>query len=309
MSQPGGKDKPENVPHGDSRNGNVWDGKTRGSLTGYKIFLFFINFLGLGFAYGLLRVVTFYYYLFAKKPKEALIDFYQNTLHFKADQTRQMIRRNFFIFGQTLVDRAAFLLGKDAGFSHKFENEQYLIDIRNEGRGGILLSAHLGNWETAGNLLKGRITPTINIVMLDAEVENIKKYMDLSTGGSRFKVIAIKNDLSHVIAIRNALIANEFVAIHADRYLSGAKFIELDFLGRKAKFPLGPFVIASKFDAPVTFVFAAKDGKYSYHLSATKPLTDKMKPEQIAKLYVSELEKKVGQYPEQWFNYFNFFQS
>jgi predicted LPLAT superfamily acyltransferase len=273
-----------------------WDGKTKGSLTGYKIFLFFINTLGLDFAYGLLRVVTYYYYLFAAKPRQALLDFYQ------------IARRNFYIFGQTLVDRAAFLLGKDRKFSHIFENEQYLIDIRDAGKGGILLSAHVGNWETAGNLLKGRITPTINIVMLDAEVENIKKYMELSTGGSRFKVIAIKDDLSHIISIRNALVNNEFVAIHADRYLEGAKYIEMDFLGKKAKFPYGPFVIASKFNAPVTFVFAAKDGKYSYHLSATKPIEEKMKPEEIARLYVEELERKVKAFPEQWFNYFNFFQ-
>jgi len=286
-----------------------WDGKTRGSLLGYKIFLFFINFLGLGFAYLLLRAVSYYYFLFAARPKTALLDFYTNELHLPGDKAKKLIRKNFYIFGQTLVDRAAFLIGKDKKFTHVFENEQYLIDIRDAGKGGILLSAHLGNWETAGNLLKGRITPTINIVMLDAEVANIKKYMDLSTGGSRFKVIAIKNDLSHVIAIRNALINNEFVAIHADRYLEGAKFIDLDFLGKKARFPYGPFVIASKFDAPVTFVFAAKDGKYSYHLSATTPITSKMKPEEIARLYIVELEKKVRQYPEQWFNYFNFFQS
>ncbi|MGG7662002.1 lipid A biosynthesis acyltransferase [Dyadobacter sp. BHUBP1] len=285
-----------------------WDGKTKGSLTGYKIFLFFINTLGLGFAYGLLRVVTYYYYLFAAKPRKALLDFYQNILHIAAPDARKMARKNFYIFGQTLVDRAAFLLGKDRQFSHVFENEQYLIDIRDAGKGGILLSAHVGNWETAGNLLKGRITPTINIVMLDAEVENIKKYMDLSTGGSRFKVIAIKDDLSHIISIRNALVNNEFVAIHADRYLEGARYIEMDFLGRKAKFPYGPFVIASKFNAPVTFVFAAKDGKYSYHLSSTKPIEEKMKPEEIAQLYVEELERKVKAFPEQWFNYFNFFQ-
>jgi predicted LPLAT superfamily acyltransferase len=145
-------------------------------------------------------------------------------------------------------------------------------------------------------------------VMLDAEVESIKKFMDLSTGGSRFRIIPIKDDLSHVISIRNALVNNEFVAIHADRFLEGSKFIELDFLGRKAKFPYGPFVIASKFDVPVTFVFAVKTGKYRYHLSATLPLTGKMKPEEIGQLYVEALEQKVRQYPEQWFNYFNFFQ-
>jgi predicted LPLAT superfamily acyltransferase len=285
-----------------------WDGKTKGSLLGYKIFLFFINFLGLRFAYWLLQIVSYYYFLFAAEPKRALFDFYSKALHITGKPALKLVRSNFLLLGQTLLDRAAFLLGKNAYFTHTFENEQYLLDIRDGGKGGILLSAHLGNWETAGNLLKGRITPTINIVMLDAEVESIKKFMDLSTGGSRFKVIPIKNDLSHVISIRNALLNNEFVAIHADRYLEGAKFIELDFFGRKAKFPYGPFVIASKFDAPVTFVFAAKDGKYSYHLSATAPVTGKMKPEEIGKMYVEALEEKVRQYPGQWFNYFNFFQ-
>ena len=285
-----------------------WDGKTKGSLLGYKIFLFFVKVFGLGFAYRLLQLVTYYYFLFAARPKKALLDFYSETLHISGKPALDLVRKNFYIFGQTLLDRAAFLLGKDSNFTHIFENEQYLLDIKNGGKGGMLLSAHLGNWETAGNLLKGRITPTINIVMLDAEVESIKKFMDLSTGGSRFKIIPIKNDLSHIISIRNALINNEFVAIHADRYMDGAKFIEMDFMGKKAKFPYGPFVIASKFDAPVTFVFAAKDGKYSYHLSATAPITQKMKPEEIARLYVDELERKVRQYPEQWFNYFNFFQ-
>ncbi|CAG4995033.1 hypothetical protein DYBT9275_01527 [Dyadobacter sp. CECT 9275] len=284
-----------------------WDGKTRGSLTGYKIFLFFIRHLGLGFAYTLLRIVTYYYYLFASGPRNILIQFYQNSFHFSKEKARKLARRNFYIFGQTLVDRAAFLLGKVDTFSHTFENEQYLVDIRNAGKGGILLSAHVGNWETAGNLLKGRITPTINIVMLDAEVESIKKFMQLSTGGPKFNVIPIKNDLSHIISIRNALISNEFVAIHADRYLDGAKFIEMEFLGKTARFPMGPFIIASKFDAPVTFVFATKDGTHSYHLSATEPITVRLKPEQIARQYVQELERKVRQYPEQWFNYYDFF--
>jgi predicted LPLAT superfamily acyltransferase len=226
-------------PYDSGHDGSSWDGKTKGSLTGYKIFLFFIKFLGVGFAYGLLQVVTFYYYLFASVPRKSLLVFYQNHLHLTRSVAKRLARRNFYIFGQTLVDRAAFLLGKNKRFTHTFENEHYLIDIRDQGKGGILLSAHLGNWETAGNLLKGRITPTINIVMLDAEVESIKKFMELSTGGSRFKIIAIKEDLSHVIAIRNALLANEFVAIHADRYMEGAKFLELDFLGDKARFPMG----------------------------------------------------------------------
>jgi predicted LPLAT superfamily acyltransferase len=285
-----------------------WDGRTKGSLLGYKIFIFFIKTCGVGAAYSLLRIVSYYYYRFAAaKSKRALFHFYTEGLRFSANQAKQLIRSNFFLFGQTLIDRVAFLTGKGGVFDHTFENEQYLVDIKNDGKGGVLLSGHLGNWETAGNLLRGRITPTINIVMLDAEVEKIKDFMNQSTGGSRFNIIAIKDDLSHIIKIRNALKNNEFVAIHADRYMEGMKYIDLDFLGKKARFPLGPFIIASKFNAPVTFVFAVKSQNYHYHLSATKPIEEFMEPEAIAKSYVAELEEKVRSYPDQWFNHFNYF--
>ena len=70
---------------------------------------------------------------------------------------------------------------------------------------------------------------------------------------------------------------------------------------------MGPFIIASKFNAPVTFVFALKEKNYHYALSATLPLTEKLQPEEIAQKYIEELEKKVKQYPEQWFNYYDFY--
>lgn len=284
-----------------------WDGKSKGNVLGYKIFLLSLKTFGLPFTYFILRFVTYYYFLFSAKSRLPIEDFYRSALKLPSDIIRQKTRENFFYFGQTLIDRAAFLIGKGDKFSYTFDNEQYLLDIKNNGKGGILLSAHIGNWETAGNLLKSRVTPTINVLMLDAEEQKIKQYMSATTGGSRFKIIPIKNDLSHVIKINNALSNNEFVAIHADRYLPGSKYIELNFLGKKAKFPLGPFIIASKFNAPVTFVFSIKEQQYHYHLSATKPITEKLSPENVAQQFVKELEKKVTLHPEQWFNYFDFY--
>ncbi|MBL4594314.1 MAG: lipid A biosynthesis acyltransferase [Flavobacteriales bacterium] len=284
-----------------------WDGKSKGTVVGYKIFLNIIKLFGLPLTYLILRFVTFYYYLFATKNRNAIRDFYLNALKLPKNQVNKITRKNFFYFGQTLVDRFAFLIGKGDKFSYTFSNEQYLLDIKDAGKGGILLSGHVGNWETAGNLLKSRVTPTINVLMLDKEVEKIKQFLEATTGGSHFNIIPIKDDLSHVIKIHQALKRNEFIAIHADRYMEGAKFIELDFLGQQAKFPLGPFIIASKFKAPVTFVFAVKENKYHYLLSSTLPITENLSAEEIAKKFVEELEKKVTLHPEQWFNYFNFF--
>lgn len=287
---------------------NQWDGKSKGTVVGYKIFLNTIKLVGLPFTYLILRFVTYYYYLFAKENRISIRNFYLGALKIPKNEVNKITRKNFFYFGQTLVDRVAFLVGKSDRFSYTFKNEQYLIDMQDRGKGGILLSGHVGNWETAGNLLKSRVTSTINVLMFDEEIGKIKKYMNTSTGGSRFNIIPIKkNDLSHVIKIHQALSNNEFVAIHADRYMEGAKFIELDFLGKKAKFPLGPFIVASKFKAPVTFVFNVKESKYHYLLSSTTPIERKMSSEEIAKRFVLELEKKVTLHPEQWFNYFDFY--
>lgn len=287
---------------------NRWDGKSKGTASGHKFFLFTINFIGLRITYHILRLVSLYYFLFARKNTLSMIGFYTKAMHFPIAEAKRMTRQNFFIFGQTLIDRAAFLLGKGDKFTYSFTNENYLLDLQKGGRGGILLSAHLGNWETAGNLLKRRVSSKINVVMVDEEAEKIKKAMDSGTGGSHFNIIAVKDDLSHVIKINNALESNELIAMHADRYTGQTKTINMDFLGKKAKFPYGPFLIASKFNAPVTFVYAVKEKKFHYALSATKPIIDKLQPEEIARLFVIELEQKVKAYPEQWFNYYNFFE-
>ena len=66
--------------------------------------------------------------------------------------------------------------------------------------------------------------------------------------------------------------------------------------------------MASKYNSPVTFVFAVKEGKFHYALSATVPIKDKCTPEEIASKYVGELERMVKKHPEQWFNYFDYYQ-
>lgn len=286
-----------------------WDGKTKGTLLGYKILLFCVRYTPVKFVYFLLRFIALYYFLFDRKSRKSVRDFYTKGLGLSPRRASRVVYLNFYRFAQTLIDRMLFQVGKGEEFSLSFEHEDFLINLRDEGKGAILISAHLGNWETAGNLLKGRITPTINVVMLDSEVEQIKEYLKDKTGGSRFRIIAIKDDLSHVIKINQALKNKEFVAIHADRYMEGAKNIVLPFLGHKARFPLGPFLIASKFRAPITFVFGVKKSNFVYHLSATFPIYAPATPEEIAQAFVRELESRVKENPEQWFNYFPFFES
>ena len=73
-----------------------------------------------------------------------------------------------------------------------------------------------------------------------------------------------------------------------------------------ARFPAGPFAIASKFDVPVVFVYALKETANHYHLYCTAPKVYKNKQEEMMDDYVSNLERMTRKYPEQWFNYFDF---
>ena len=102
-------------------------------------------------------------------------------------------------------------------FSFHFDGVENLHKIAALEKGGILLSAHIGNWDVAGHLFKDLETP-INIVLYDGEHEQIKEYLEGITGKRTMSIIVIKNDLSHIYKISEALSKNELVCMHADRF-------------------------------------------------------------------------------------------
>ena len=284
-----------------------WDGKTKGSLWGYKFFVFCINFLGLRIAYFFCYFVAYYYILFASKQREGLIQFYMIGFCYSRKKAKKLAFQNFYMFGQTLIDRIAMFTKREDKFTYTFNNEKVIKNITAENKGGILISGHLGNWEIAGNLIHDRITSAINILMLDAEVEKIKQFLEMKTGGVSYNVIPIKDDMSHLILMHQALKRNELIVINADRTTPGSKYLEMEFLASKAKFPLGPFVLAEKFKVSVTFVYAVKGTNTHYELFATDPLIGTSKADEVAQLYTQHLASMVKKYPTQWFNFYNYY--
>ena len=142
------------------------------------------------------------------------------------------------------------------------------------------------------------------------EIEQIKQYLDKVTGPKSFHIIFIKEDLSHIYEMSAALRRNELICIHADRYVKGNRTLTHPFLGKEAHFPMGPFILASKLKAPVCFVFALKKSKHQYHFYGNQPKKYEGRgtigAAAMLQDYVHLLEEKVKQYPEQWFNYFDF---
>ena len=284
-----------------------WKGRSEGNKLGYRIFIGILHFAGVNPAYFLLRFVACYYFLFSFSRK--YVSDYFKRLGYHGWRKMMGMYRNYYFFGQTLIDKIVVMSGIKAPYTFVFEGEHHIEQIMARGKGGILISAHIGNYELAGYYFK-RLPVKVNIVMVDNEDQQIKAYLESVMNDRKLNIITIKDDLSHVYEISNALKNNELIAIHADRFVAGSKTISGTFLNEDALFPMGPFVLATTFKVPVSYVFCVKENSKHYHLSATPPkeyTANKQVtiPEALAD-YIAELEKKVKAYPEQWFNYYNF---
>lgn len=288
-----------------------WEGKTRGGVLGYKIFVWVLKYPGLLFAYALLVFVVTYFIFTSRKAVGAAYAFYRNIMHYNIPRSALAVWGNYFIFGQILLDKIAMLAGFQHRFTFNFEGEDYLRQMKD---GGLLISAHVGNWEIAGQLLN-RLEKKINIILFDAEHRRIKGYLSDVYTNRNVHFIVIRDDYSHLQEIRDAFANGEIVAMHGDRYIEGNKTVILDFFNKPAAFPIGPVNMAARFNVPVSFVFAVKEKLRHYHFFATPllyvPFTrNPLKREEsllsAINVYVGKFEEIVRRYPLQWFNYYDF---
>ncbi len=292
-------------------NDKSWTGKSKGGKTGYQIFVFLLKYAGLRAAYVLLRFVALYFLLTPRSSTRFSYQYFRK-LGFGKWKAFLSLYRNYYIFGQCLIDKISAMAGFGGRFSFYFEGEENLRQMAKKGKGGILLSAHAGNWEIAGHYLD-RLDTTVNIVMYDAEYESIKNYLESVTGERKANIITISDDMSHIYQILEALDKNELICMHADRILNRAqRTISLPFLGENALFPYNIFRMIVAFGVPVSFVYAFREAGFHYHFFATEAVVYKGDKEialtEISSKYVAELERKVKKYPLQWFNYYNFWE-
>lgn len=291
-----------------------WLGKTRGGVSGYSFFIFLIKHSNIKLAYFFLKIVAFYFLLFTKK--KAIIFYFRKIHGFRRYTLIKNIYKNYVLLGQVMIDKIAFMVRPITPFKFNFEGENHLREMAAQGKGGLLIGAHMGNWEVAGELLD-RIDAKVHVVLYDAEHEEIKRLFEKQKIERNFNAIVIKNDFSHLLKIKQAFDNNELVVMHGDRYLDKSSTMIFNFMGKPARFSTSPLYFASRCQVPVSFVFTLKDSLFQYHFYATKPCvfdypanlkTRKEQIKNMVEVYVSHLETILRKYPTQWFNYFPYWE-
>jgi predicted LPLAT superfamily acyltransferase len=284
-----------------------WEGKSKGTPLGYRIFVAILNNIGLYPAYLLLVFVAFYYFLFSFKTSKPSYLFFRKRCGYGMLRATGMVYWSYFLLGQSLIDKVAVMAGlsdKYTSTSNGSENIKHMAEMK---RGAIMIGAHLGNWEIAGHFIS-RYDTVVNILIYDGEHEQIKQYMDSVTGGKKFNIIPIKSNLSHVYLMSEALMRGETICLHADRFLKGNRTKAISFMGEEAPFPMGPFQLIKSLKAPYTFVYGVKTGATHYDFFARPPreVNQFSGVDEMMEDYARDLEGMVKKYPAQWFNYYDF---
>lgn len=263
--------------------------------------------IGIRSAYFILFFIAFYFLLFSFKGTQASYIYFRKRLNQSVLKSIYNVYRSYYKFGQTIIDKIAISSGLRNKFTYEFDGIENLKELLKKGEGGVLISAHVGNFEVAEFFFREiDLKSQINIVTIDNERNEIKEYLESVTDKPKAKFIYIKEDLSHIFEINSALSKNELVCFTGDRYFENTKFLTQNLLNKEAKFPAGPFSIASRLRVPVAFVYVMKETSKHYHLY-TRMATAKQRDAQgLLKNYTESIEYILKKYPLQWFNYFDF---
>jgi predicted LPLAT superfamily acyltransferase len=288
-----------------------WKGKSRGGAVGYRIFIFLISHLGVKFAYVFLLFVVIHFIPFAPLATRWNWYYYRKVRGYGLFKTIGMLYLNYYRLGQMLIDKIAVRLGKRDYYQYEFENYEEFLKVLNGDTGVIMIGAHVGNWEIGGSFF-GEYGKKINIVMLDAEDRGIKQVLEENLKEFQHKIISLsERHFEHIYEIKKALDNKEYVCFQGDRRMSEKMSCTMDFLGKPAAFPEGPFYLALRFKVPAVFYFSMREKgmkyRFKFFIADVARVGEGEKPEHaLMKQYVEALESVLRRHPEQWFNYYKF---
>ncbi len=257
------------------------------------------------FAYWLSLRLADLYFFFDRRAREAVMANLRQVMAFKGrhpteQELRLTTRTTFQFFGKYLVDYFRFsrLAEDDIRRLVTIENVEFIEQARQDGKGVILVTAHLGNWELGGAAMAGMGYP-LNVVTMHQPSAKLNDFFQKHRRRRGMNVVP------HGHAVKQLLLAlrrNEFIALLADRdYSRRNDFASL--CGAQACLPRGAAWLAEKTGAVILpgFMLRKEDDTFLLKLYPPVRFGDGMTQDELQRKICETLEDAIGGYPHQWF--------
>ncbi len=279
---------------------------------GHMFFYVILKVSGQRCAYLFLYPVIFTYITFSRKIHKATSPYFQKRF---PNHTRIQLFfdtfKNIFSFGQVLVDRGWLGTNPRADIQGSVIGSEKLLETVQAGNGAVLITAHVGNWQTA--LAKLNFLPVkVHALMQYDQFAAAKHYFDLGKKEKPFEIINADGPFGGMIDATAALQRGEVVTIMADRHTKGTTKA-VDFLGEEIRLPDAAYTLAACVEAPIIVFLAAKTGTKKFELQVWDiffpKFEDRQKRHEVlqdcCQKFASALQNYLKLYPYQWYNFYN----
>ncbi len=252
--------------------------------------------------------------VFLRETQAGIRDNFERALRVPPREAARLARKLFFEYGRATIDvwkmrSEAFVpristLEKDA---------QVLARSRRDGRGFLLVTGHVGNWEMGAVTLRAHgLTPAVvGQPELDPHVQEMRLQLRTRLG---VESIDIGSSMATAFKVRAAVDRGRAVALLVDRAYPEDQVI-VPFFGHPTPFLRSPALLARfcACDVLPGFFLRAPDGSYANvwgePLAADLSLSPEEDAVRIMTRVAAALEGVVRTHPTSWFNFYRFWGS
>jgi len=220
-----------------------------------------------------------------------------------ADMNR-IVQGAFVSLSRTLIETVRFSRLKPEGARRIVvgPGQEYLRQAHEHGKGGLILTAHFGNWELLGGWISAVGYPIDHLVGIQHNPKVHELFNDCRRAMGAGIIEVSRSTLRDVFT---ALKANRFIGYAADQH-APAQNLVMDFFGRKAAVATGPARFAVKTGCVILPMMLRRE-RYDRHvLIAREPIFPPNSGNEeedvltIIKTYLKFWENVIREYPEQW---------
>jgi len=274
----------------------------------YRIGQFLVLKLPLRFSYWLASRFSDLRFATAKKDRNLIINNIKTITGKDGPDARRIARQVFRNFAKYLIEFLRFeKMGDEYIKRHvRIEGAENIKSALKLGKGAVLFSAHLGNWEWAGALI-AHLGFSLKAIVLTHKDKRIDDFFTKQRMINGMGSIPLGGSVRKCL---KQLDANGLIAIVSDRDFSNNS-IDATFFGKTAHMPVGTAILAMKKGCPLIpcFIVRQKNDKHVFFID--KPIEYKAPEDndaavkEIVQRVTDVIEKYVRKYPEQWFMFEN----
>jgi len=288
----------------------------RGSVLAIRTTVLVTTFAGRAFGRLVARFVAFYYFLLGRRARAGARSFLRRVLGREpraAEVYRQILR-----FAQTTLDAFFLVAGKTHHFEVRAEGHHHLEALRQKKQGAILLGAHLGSFYAMRAQSAVEKLP-LYAVVYTKNARRINEALERIDPGGNATLIEMGQGVDFALRIRELVEGGALVAILADRVAPGPgeRTASVQMLGGRALLPTGPYLLAALLGCPVYLTFGLYRDPRGYDLHC-EPFAERIElPRKsreaalaaYAQRYASRLEHYARLAPDNWFNFYDFWET